>query len=93
MDTTDIIQSAGIILAFLTFGFGYIRNGRSASKSMSDAVQALRTGQDNINKTLQDEHSGLGAIKASVDQHLRHCAEVVGRFDERIKNNEEKRKD
>jgi len=84
----DVIALVGVAL----IGFGLIatwmRNGRSQARRQG----SLETDVKHIKETLDDENTGLGAIKKSVDDQRLHCAAVSSAFGERIKALEGKRK-
>ena len=84
MDPTDMIQSGVLLVALFGFGYTYYRNGRSTSRKVRDAVTALQSDIKHIDEALKDPHSGLGAIKESVDEQKTNCANLSGRLDERV---------
>ncbi len=92
MNPTDLIQSGVLLIAICALGYSFYRNGRSTSRNTREAVTELQGNIEHVNETLKDPHSGLGAIKESVDDQKNHCANLSGRFDERLKNVEEKGK-
>ncbi len=92
MNPTDWIQSGVLLIGLFGFGYTYYRNGRNTSRKISDAVTAVQSDIEHISETLSDPHSGLGAIKESVDAQKNHCADLSGRLDERVKSIEKERK-
>ena len=91
MDLTDVVQSGVLFIAICALGYSFYRNGRSTSRSVRDSVTELQGNIEHIDDTLKDPHSGLGAIKESVDAQKNHCANLSGRFDERLLNLEKER--
>ena len=91
MDLADIVQSGVLLIAICALGYSFYRNGRSTSRNAREAVTELQGNIEHVNETLKDPHSGLGAIKESVDAQKNHCANLSGRFDERLLNLEKER--
>lgn len=81
---------AVIGVVFLAIGLvaTWVRNGRGQAKR--DGV--LEEKINSIDKRLEDENTGLGAIKNSVEEIKVNCASVTGSFKERFKNLEEDKK-
>ena len=91
MDLADIIQSGVFLTAICALGYSFYRNGRSTSRNAREAVTELQGNIEHVNETLKDPLSGLGAIKESVDAQKNNCANLSGRFDERLLNLEKER--
>ena len=82
MSTGEILSMAGVVIVAIGLAMTWVRNGRSQAKR--DGVLEERI--NGINKRLEDENTGLGAIKKSVDSQEVHCAKITSSFAERIKN-------
>ncbi len=91
MDLADIIQSGVFLTAICALWYSVYRNGTSTARNTREAVTELQGNIEHVNETLKDPHSGLGAIKESVDAQKNHCANLSGRFDERLLNLEKER--
>lgn len=85
MPAGEIFSVVGVIIVAIGLIATWIRNGRSQSKR--DGVIEERI--NNLSKKLDDENTGLGAIKKSVEKQEVHCAKVTSSFAERIKSLEE----
>lgn len=85
MSFGEIFSVVGVIIVGVGLIITWVRNGRSQSKRDGVLEERIK----NINKKLEDEHTGLGAIKESVDKQEVHCAKITSSFAERIKSLEE----
>lgn len=81
MSFGEILAIGGVIIIGIGLIGTWIRNGKSQSKR--DGVLEERI--EGINRRLDDENTGLGAIKKSVDKQEVHCAKMTTSFAERIK--------
>ncbi|MBA7656440.1 hypothetical protein ES703_64364 [subsurface metagenome] len=81
MTAIEILSVAGIGIVAVGLIATWVRNGRSQSKR--DGVLEERI--TNLSKKLDDENTGLGAIKKSVDDQKINCARMTSSFEERIK--------
>ena len=83
-------ESIASIVGVSVIGIGliatWVRNGRSQAKGRG----VLETEIRNVKDKLDDEYTGLGAIKTAVDEQRLNCAEISSGFRERIKNLEKK---
>jgi len=82
MAAEEIFSIAGVIVLALGLVATWVRNGRSQSKR--DGIIEERI--NGINKRLDDENTGLGAIKKAVEKQEVHCAKMTSSFAERIKS-------
>ena len=64
----------------------WVKNGRQSAKNESE----LKSEVKHINKKLDDPNSGLGAIKASVDEQKVHCANVSSALKAKVEALEKK---
>jgi len=78
----EIFSVTGVIIVGVALVVTWVRNGKSQSKR--DGILEERI--QGINKRLEDENTGLGAIKKSGDKQEVHCAKITGSFGERLKN-------
>ncbi len=81
MAAGEVFPVVGVIVLAIGLALTWIRNGRGQAKR-DGIIEEKITG---INKRLDDENTGLGAIKKSVDKHELHCAKITTSFAERIK--------
>jgi hypothetical protein len=87
----SIVSASGTVLVGLALLGTWRRNGKE-QRSRDDAHairQALRDkglelGYRAITDRLDDRDSGLSAINSKIAAQATHCAEVTGRYDERI---------
>ena len=77
----EVFSVTGVIIVALGLVITWVRNGRSQSKR--DGVLEERI--SNLSKKLDDENTGLGAIKKSIDKQEVHCAGITSSFEARIK--------
>lgn len=91
MSIGEIISIAGV--AFLAVGLiaTWVRNGRSQSKRDGIIQGAFEERINGIKKQLDDENTGLGAIKNTVSEQQLFCTKHVSSFDERMKSLEDSR--
>lgn len=82
MPAGEIFAVTGVIIIAIGLVATWVRNGRTQSKR--DGVLEERI--TNLSKKLDDENTGLGAIKNSVEKQEIHCAKMTSSFAERIKN-------
>jgi len=82
MAVGEIFSVVGVVVIGIGLIVTWVRNGRSQSKR-NGVIEERISG---INKRLEDENTGLGAIKKSVDKQEVHCAKITSSFSERIKN-------
>ncbi|MBA7541069.1 hypothetical protein ES705_33376 [subsurface metagenome] len=86
MTVGEILSIAGFCIVAVGLIATWVRNGRNQSKR--DGILEERI--NNLSKKLDDENTGLGAIKKCVDKQAIHCAGITGSFEERIKGLEER---
>ena len=86
MVVSEIAPLVGVGVVAVGLIATWIRNGRSQARR--DGILEERI--NSINKSLDDENTGLGAIKKSVEKQAVHCAGITSSFEERIKNLEGK---
>lgn len=82
MSEIEAASIIGVLLVSIGLIATWVRNGRSQARY----IGRLENQVENIQKTLADENTGLGAIKASVERQRVHCAGVTGGFEERLKS-------
>lgn len=82
MTPGEIIALVVAIVALAGLAGTWLQNGRTQAKR--DGIMEERI--EGINKRLDDENTGLGAIKKSVEKQAIHCAKMTSSFIERIKN-------
>ena len=82
MSVGEIFPVVGVIIVAVGLIITWVRNGKSQSKR--DGVLEERI--NGINKRLEDENTGLGAIKTAVENQKVHCAKITSSFAEKIKN-------
>ncbi|MBA7639541.1 hypothetical protein ES703_47200 [subsurface metagenome] len=82
MTAIEILSIAGVVIVAIGLIVTWVRNGRSQSKRNGVIEERI----NGINKRLDDENTGLGAIKSSVDKQEVNCAKITSSFKERIKN-------
>ena len=86
MTAAEILPVAGFVLVAIGLIATWARNGRSQAKYMG-AMETRFTEQiKTVFSILNNEHTGLGAIKESVDDQKEKCAGVTSGFEERIKS-------
>jgi len=86
MDGFAIAQWAAVGIIAIGLVATWLRNNRSQGKHQG----ILETEIKNINDKLEDENTGLGAIKKCVDDQKVYCARISSGYGERIKDLEEK---
>lgn len=89
----EIISTCTLVLCGGGLIFTWVRNGRNQNIRMAEMESRQNEQIKGIKEKLDDRNTGLGAIKATVSNQETHCASITGRFDERIKNLEEGKKD
>jgi len=82
MTAGEIFPVVGTIIVGIGLIVTWVRNGRSQSKR--DGV--LEEKINGIQSRLNDEHSGLGAIKNAVESQEVQCAKITSSFKEKFKN-------
>lgn len=82
MPAGEIFSVAGVIVVAIGLIVTWVRNGRIQSKRNGVLEERI----NNLSKKLDDENTGLGAIKKSVEKQEVHCAKMTSSFAERIKN-------
>lgn len=87
MSTGEIISVIGVSLVGLGLIWTWVHNSRGEAGYLG----SLGTKLEGVEKRLDDEHTGLGAIKESVDKQVTYCARVSSGFEERIKGLETKK--
>ena len=85
MTPGEIFSAAGISIVAIGLLITWVRNGRSQAKR--DGILEERI--NGIQSRLDDEHTGLGSIKKSVEKQEVHCAKITSSFAEKIKHLEE----
>ena len=78
----EIFSVIGVVIVGIGLIITWVRNGKSQAKR--DGVLEERI--NNISKTLDNENSGLGAIKKAVENQRVKCSDITSSFKERIKN-------
>jgi len=86
MSTYEVVSTVGVVVIGLGLVATWLRN----SRSQAGYIGKLEAKVEGIMGRLDDEHTGLGAIKAGVDKQVTHCARVSSGFAERIKDLEGK---
>lgn len=86
MELFSIIGGIFSVVGVIVVGAGLMvtwnRNGKSQSKR--DGVLEERI--FNLSKKLEDENTGLGAIKTAVENQRVNCAQITSSFKEKFKN-------
>jgi len=82
MPAGEAFAVVGVVILAISLIATWVRNGRSQSKRDGIIEERIK----GINKRLDDENTGLGAIKTSVEKQAVHCAKMTSSFIERIKN-------
>lgn len=82
MEGSAIAPIVGVGVLAIGLIATWVRNGRSQAKRDGILEERMKS----INKRLDDENTGLGAIKKSVEEQAVHCAGITSSFEERIKN-------
>jgi len=77
------------ILGTLGVAIGLIATWLRSGKSQARRDGLLEERIAGIQKLLDNEHTGLGAIKKSVEDQKVHCATMTSSFAERIKTLED----
>lgn len=85
MPPGEAFAVVGVVFLAISLIATWVRNGRSQSKRDGVIEERIK----GINKTLDDENTGLGAIKKSVEKQEVHCAKITSSFGERLKTLEE----
>lgn len=82
-----LVMAQWVATAIIAIGLGatWYRNGRNQAKQWG----SLETEVKNIKESLDDENTGLGAIKKSVDEQKLHCTKISTNFKSRIERLEE----
>ena len=90
MTPVEIISIIGVCIVGIGLIATWVRNGKNQAGHMAamEASQVERT--KTIFNKLDDPNTGLGAIKKAVEKQEIHCASTTGRFDERLKNLEDR---
>lgn len=89
----EIISTCTLVLCGGGLIFTWVRNGRNQNIKMAEMESRQNEQIKGIKEKLDDPITGLGAIKESVSKQETHCASITGRFDERVKNLEEGKRD
>jgi len=82
MSVAEVVSIVGVCVVGVGLVCTWVRNGRGQSRHQG----ALEADVIHIKDKIDDEHTGLGAIKQSVDNQAVHCAKISSGFEERIKN-------
>lgn len=81
MTASEVFPLVGVIIVAVGLVATWIQNGRNQAKR--DGILEERI--NGIQSRLDDENTGLGSIKKSVEEQNVHCAKMTTSFDERIK--------
>jgi len=87
MDSGILAQWGATTVLALGLVVTWARNGRSQTREN----EAMKKDLEHIKEKIDDEHSGLGAIKESVDKQENRCASVTADYHARIIALEKKR--
>ncbi len=79
------VASAGVVITI-------VRNGKSNTRKDAELKTELKVEIGHVKEKLDNPESGLSAISSRQSAMTAHCAGMTGRFEERIKNLEKKKK-
>lgn len=86
MSVAEVVSIVGVCVVGVGLVCTWIRN----SRGQAGYLGSLGTKIEGVEKRLDDENTGLGAIKKGVDKQAVHCAKISSGFEERIKDLEGK---
>lgn len=88
----EIAQWVMTIAVALGLIVTWVRNGRKQGTDWGSLSGSLETEIKNIKDKLDDENTGLGAIKNGVDEQKLHCAKISTELKTRVHSLEGKGK-
>lgn len=91
MTPPEIASVIGVLIIGLGLIATWVRNGKSQTKDRASMEQKFTSEIGYIKEKLDDENTGLGAIKNGIDEQKVHCASITGDYGARIKNLEGER--
>ena len=92
MSVAEVFSIIGVVVIGVGLVITLVRNGRSHSNSMGKLEGALSTEIKNIHKRLDDDKTGLGAIKGAVDGQALLCKGISTDLTGRVGTLEKKRR-
>jgi len=84
MHSGEIAQWVMTIAVALGLIVTWVRNGRNQGAKWGSLETEMKTEMKNIKDKLDDENTGLGAIKKGVDDQKLHCAKISTELKTRV---------